>query len=182
LDGDLTFHQIEKKDNKGDQERYSDLEINNKLRRNLSPRFYALLTASADHKPRSGIDAEWLGGTGLGWHLDREGETTLSAEAAVTFTHERQVEGVRLDYPSLVLETKLASRAFESATLTWSNQLRFGLGEGSDVKSDQTVDLVNPLSRRLALKVELEWEHNSHAPEGHLKNDYRLVTSLVLEL
>ena len=51
-------------------------------------------------------------GDGRRGHLDREGETRLNAEAAVAFTHERQVEGVRFDCLSLTLETNLASRAF----------------------------------------------------------------------
>jgi len=58
--------------------------------------------------------------------------------------------------------------------LTWVGDVRIGGGEGSDLRSDQELELEAPLSRRLSLKVALEWRYDADPPAGYDHDDLTL--------
>jgi hypothetical protein len=68
------------------------------------------------------------------------------------------------------------------ASLSWTNDLRFGTEEGSDLKSDQELELDAPLAEHLSIGLQLEWERNSDPPADVERNDYRLLTKLTVRL
>ena len=172
---------LEREDGTNEHERHEDYEIESQVRRKFGSRYYALLKASWDRRPRSDIDYEIHAGPGLGVHLVRSKELSLQGNAGLTYSDVRRVQDAsQVRYASYFLHTALRWSWQPGTTLSWRNDLKVGSGAGSDLKSDQEVDLKTALSRWLSLKVGLEWEYDSHPSHGVLRSDYSFTVGLAV--
>jgi putative salt-induced outer membrane protein YdiY len=187
FDSDVTVVDVESRTNgdDGEGERHEDHEVESKLLRHFgsSSRLYAVAKGVWDRKPGSGIASELKIEAGLGAHLLHTDRVVLDVEAGVSRVDERfTADAPPLDYGSLFLHSRWTWTYRSGASLSWTNDLRFGTEEGSDLKSDQELELDAPLAEHLSIGLQLEWERNSDPPADVERNDYRLLTKLTVRL
>jgi putative salt-induced outer membrane protein YdiY len=192
FDGDASLIRIEREEGEnggdGEDRDAEDHEIDTTLRRNLGSRTYLSAKGGWDREPQNGLLSQAQLGVGFGFHLARGEKFSARAEVGVAGEETRQV-GEKREYPLAYvhgnLERNFARSAASSAdgsgvgaTLSWSSDLKFGSGDGSDFASDQEVDLESPLTRRLSLAVLLDWEYDSDPAKGAETDDLKLIARL----
>jgi len=182
LDAEVTVHRVEESDGEADHEHWEDVQAHSNLRRLLSPRWYALLKAKGDHRPRSGLERDVNGGVGVGALLESaEHPHSLRIEAGLTGVSEEHVGGASLEYAALFLRSVLATTLASGSEVSWANDLRFGAGAGSRLKSDQEIELKAPLTPRWALRVELEWRYDAEPPVDYESDDLKLSVGAIFQ-
>lgn len=183
LETDVTVVDLESSEDRGTSRRHEDHEVDSRLRRFFGSRLYGLFRVTWDRKPTSGIVSDLQSGLGLGADLRPSTRTALHVEGGLSAVDERRTrEPEDVQYLSLFLDGRWAWTLSSGATLTWRGDLRFGTEEGSDLKSDQELEIDAPLNERLSVGVVLEWERNSDPPGELRKDDYRLASKLTVKL
>jgi putative salt-induced outer membrane protein YdiY len=191
FDGDASLLRIEREDGddvgpeEGDDRDVEDHEIDTTLRHDLSSRSYLSAKGGWDREPQNGLLSQAQLGVGFGLHLKRGEKFSARVEAGLGGEATRHV-GEEREYPLAYvhgnLERQFGGGADGGATLSWSSDLKFGSGDGSDFASDQEFDLESPLTRRLSLAILLDWEYDSDPAEGSETDDLKLVARLSFKL
>ncbi len=181
FDGDASLMRIERGEGAAADPEAEDHEIDTTLRLTLGPRSFLSAKGGWDREPQNGVLAQATLGAGLGLHLARGERFSARIEAGIGGA-EVEREGEDRRYPEAYATSHLEIGFGHGAKLSWSADLKFGSGDGSDFVSDQELDLESPLTHRLALAVLLDWEYDSDPAAGFDTDDLKLLARLSWKL
>ena len=176
---DFTFTQVERENDVDVHEEWRDFQFHANLRRVLRGPLYTVGKLKGDRRPRSGIDHDHQIGLGLGiLALQSIKSLQLALEGGVSHNGEQRVGEPAINYPAIFARTVLTWTLQSASTLTWDNDLKFGFGDGSALKSDQELILAAPVAKKFSVNVTFEWRYDSDPPESFLANDLKFSTLL----
>ena len=181
FDGDASLMRIERGEGAAADPETEDHEIDTTLRLTLGPRSFLSAKGGWDREPQNGVLAQATLGAGLGLHLARGERFSARIEAGIGGAEVERVDEDRR-YPEAYATSHLEIGFGNGAKLSWSADLKFGSGDGSDFVSDQELDLESPLTHRLALAVLLDWEYDSDPAAGFDTDDLKLLARLSWKL
>ena len=176
---DFTFTQVERENDVDVHEEWRDFQFHANLRRVLRGPVYTLAKLKGDRRPRSGIDHDHQLGLGLGiLALQSHKSLQLALEGGVSHNGAKRVDEATIDHPAIFARTVLTWTLRSGSSLTWDNDLKFGFGDGSHMKSDQELILAAPVAKQFSVNVTFEWRYDSDPPDSFLAYDLKFSTLL----
>ncbi len=140
--------------------------LNGRYNRKISGHFFWFVGAGWDRNRFAGVQNRSVGVAGIGntW-IDGE-RTKFRTDYSTTYTDEKDVTenpNFRATFSGLRVSSSLLRKIGENATFTDDLILDENLAETSDYRANMTNSLAVAMSRRLALKVSLQWLYD-HQP------------------
>jgi putative salt-induced outer membrane protein YdiY len=168
FESDAKLNAMKSEEGRQTQEEY---EIDSGFRRELTNRYFTVLSGKWDHEPHAHVTDVYVG-PGAGMTLFKSERASFSVQAGPAYSS-NTIAGVDTRYWSLFVQPH-AQRALRSGgALVWKGDIRVGSDE-SRLTSDQEVDLEAPLGSHFGLKIGVEWEHDSEAKAPRKENDFVL--------